>query len=162
MSHAPSWTGGEVPDGLHPWYGPLYIPKCGPPGQQAKHRPSHGPAVPLWRDHEVATTLPGVVHVDTTLPPPPPPYHEDTIFTSLIQDVPKKLAHEHAHTSCILEKNWWVIDARVSLQIYPYGCQRCLHNLVLQVRSLLYGYQLIIDKEAGTVVDTFLTYTPLW
>ena len=99
--------------------------------------------------------LPGFVHVDTTLPPNCPS-HEDTLFASLVQDVPNTLAHEHTHTSWILEDT---IDARISLRIYPYRCQRFLHNLGLQVRSLLKGEKWKILMEAGTVVDTFLTST---
>ena len=68
MDHAPLCTGGEVPDVLHPWYGTLYVPKCGRLRPQAQHRPLLGTGVPPRHDPEVASTLPWVTHADTDIP----------------------------------------------------------------------------------------------
>ena len=50
--------------------------------------------------------------------PPKRSSHEDKLFASLRQAVPKKPAHERAHSLWILEETWWLIEDRVSLQRY--------------------------------------------
>ena len=74
--------------------------------------------------------------------------------------MPKKPASERAYTSWISEEKWQVIYARVPLQISPYRYQRHLRNLGRRVRSLLAEDRRRRAMDAGTVVETLLTYDP--